>query len=573
MSEDVSGGEAKKEGHDGTQERLRGDFRNCLWFIWKCLQLPDPTPIQYAIAEFLADARNDRIIIEAFRGVGKSWITAAYCIYVWLINPHVRILVVSGSKPRADKFAQFVRRLLYEIPEFHYLRPRKGQRDAVNAFDVGPAANAQAPSMTSLGVTGQLTGNRADLIVADDVETQQNSLTQGARDTLRDAVKEFENIVTPGGRNIFLGTPHYEASLYNEKRQQGYKRRLFPAEYPSARQIAGYGGDLAPLITRRMEQVENLAGLPTDPRRFDEQDLAKRRAALGRSTYLLQFMLDTSLSDAERYPLKISDLILFPFGITKAPASLDWTQTPAFVAQDVPSVGFSGDVWRRPLYVDSDRMPFTGSVMAIDPAGTGADETAYAVVKLLNGRLFLAAAGGLPGGYSAPCLDALCQVAKYQEVNTLVIESNFGDGMFSRLLQPVLARVHPCRMEEVRSTTQKERRIIDTLEPVMNQHRLVVHEDVALADYQKNRETPQRQLFWQMTRLTRDRGCLGHDDRIDALALAVAFWAEAMGRDTAQAAEDARGDMLDEYMRQEEEKMARMGVPYTPPANSWFTLS
>ena len=124
--------------------------------------------------------------------------------------------------------------------------------------------------------------------------------------------------------------------------------------------------------------------------------------------------------------------------------------------------------------------------------------------------------------------------------------------MFSQLLRPVLSKVHPCGVEEVRSTTQKERRIIDTLEPVLNQHRLVVNEELAISDYQMNREHPERQLFWQLTRLTRERGCLGKDDRIDALALAVAHWLDVMARDTERAAGEAHLELLELELRDEE---------------------
>ena len=36
--------------------------------------------------------------------------------------------------------------------------------------------------------------------------------------------------------------------------------------------------------------------------------------------------------------------------------------------------------------------------MAIDPSGRGDNETAYVVVKMLNGYLYVTAAGGVKGG-------------------------------------------------------------------------------------------------------------------------------------------------------------------------------
>jgi hypothetical protein len=120
--------------------------------------------------------------------------------------------------------------------------------------------------------------------------------------------------------------------------------------------------------------------------------------------------------------------------------------------------------------------------MSIDPAGRGKDETGYAVVKMLNGFLYVRRAGGLPGGYDMATLEKLSQIAKEEKVNHVIIEANFGDGMYTELIKPVMARVHPCMIEEVKHSTQKERRIIDTIEPVMNRHKLVFDSSVIEED-------------------------------------------------------------------------------------------
>jgi len=105
------------------------DFRNVLFLIWKHLNLPDPTPLQYDIATFL-DNGPKRCVIQAFRGVGKSWITSAYVLHVLRKNPDTNILVVSASKSRADDFTTFTKRLIEEMPLFQHLKPREGQRDS-----------------------------------------------------------------------------------------------------------------------------------------------------------------------------------------------------------------------------------------------------------------------------------------------------------------------------------------------------------------------------------------------------------------------------------------------------------
>ena len=118
----------------------------------------------------------------------------------------------------------------------------------------------------------------------------------------------------------------------------------------------------------------------------------------------------------------------------------------------------------------------------------------------------------------------------------MVIEANFGDGMFTRLIGPYFTRDYPCHIEEVKHSKQKEARIIDTLEPVMRQHKLVVDRNVVVWDYDSTKGMPvekalKYQLFYQMSRITRDRGSLSHDDRLDCLAMAVNYWVEMMGQD------------------------------------------
>ena len=114
-------------------------------------------------------------------------------------------------------------------------------------------------------------------------------------------------------------------------------------------------------------------------------------------------------------------------------------------------------------------------------------------------------------------------------------ESNFGAGMFEALLAPVLNKVHPCSIESVRVSQQKERRICDTLAPVVQQHRLVVNADLIRKDYMEGERNPdggrERSLLFQCSRITTERGALARDDRIDALSLAVQFFTEAAAQD------------------------------------------
>ena len=100
---------------------IKNDFRNFLYIAWKHLALPDPTPIQYDIAEYLQDGPK-RLIIQAFRGVGKSWITSAFVVWKLLCDPQLKFLVISASKQRSDDFSTFTKRIIHEMPILQHLR-------------------------------------------------------------------------------------------------------------------------------------------------------------------------------------------------------------------------------------------------------------------------------------------------------------------------------------------------------------------------------------------------------------------------------------------------------------------
>lgn len=223
-----------------------------------------------------------------------------------------------------------------------------------------------------------------------------------------------------------------------------------------------------------------------------------------------------------------------------------WGKDPRAALDDLQSIGFSGDNYWGPIFTDEKFLPWQGSVLAIDPSGRGADETAYAVVRMLHGRLFLVASGGMRGGYTDENLTKLAQSAKLHAVHAVILESNFGDGMFGALLKPYLTRIWPVSVEETRASGQKETRIIQTLEPVIQQHRLVVDRRVIEQDLLDSEEYgPEYSLFHQMTRITKDKGCLGHDDRLDALEMAVGYWLAQMEVDNDKAARDAAEAELD----------------------------
>ena len=542
---------------------MKNDFVAFLSVLWATLGLPLPTRCQIIMAKMLSLGCPERFILMAFRGIGKSWITCALVVWLLWQNPQLKIMIVSASKERADANSVFIRRIIGMLPFLSALKPRKDQRDSTLSFDVGLAKPDHSPSVKSVGITGQLTGSRADYIIADDVEVPSNSATQGARDKLWELVKEFEAILKPlpTSKIIYLGTPQTEMTLYSELEQnRGYTSLIIPALYPrDANEYQYYGERLA--VELREEYLENpelYQGVPTDPVRFDTEELLKREVGYGKAGFTLQFMLNPNLTDAEKYPLRLRDFIVAELDRETAALSYQWMPNPSNLLPDVVNVGLKGDSVHSYHSCDNRTASYLQKILVIDPSGRGKDETGWAVLYTLNGYIYLMDSGGMRNGYSDTTLEALAKKAKEWSVHTVVYESNFGDGMFGKVFSPVLLENHKCELEEFRSVGMKEMRICDTLEPVLAAHRLVARADVIRRDYQTSKDSEGKHdvrysLFYQLTRISRERGALAHDDRLDALAIGVAFLKDTMEQNSKEGA----NELTTEFLEHEFERAVR----------------
>ena len=538
-------------------ERLYADFDFFLEELWREIGMKGIPAHHREIARWLQEDRRRKGVL-AWRGAAKTWVTIGYCCWRLFRNPaKERITYVSKSERAAKDSLYLARKWIGQARFLQHLVPDRdlGNRDSALMFDVAGAEADRTASFAAYGITGQITGIRSTCIVGDDVETSENTLTLDLRRRMRDQVSEFENIIVPGGDIIYLGTPHHEETLYDYLIKGGYQFRGWPVMHPGD---DGCGCPLGPMF----EGME--AGDLAWPDRFGREELAAREAAEGRSKFRMQYLLQWRLGDSNLTPLRLADAVVFAMDRDRAPMSIAWGVTNSAGqttrVEGIPSLGFGTDGWHHPIFFDDQWAPYTGCKMWIDPSGRGEDETAYAIVAHLNGYLFVKAAGGLSGGYGPEALQELAEAARMHRVTEVYVEDNFGQGMMAQLLEPILARsfAQPgdspdlpegwsCGIQTVRVTTQKETRIIDALEPILNQHRLVVHPDVAADE----------ELQHQWTRVTRQRGCLDHDDRIEALAMCVRQWRDEMAQDPGRAAERTRQRLIDEELRKLRGEMDR----------------
>ena len=511
---------------------LQGDFKLFLQALWQQLDLPSPTRAQYAIADYLQHGPK-RLQIQAFRGVGKSWITGAFILWTLFKDPEKKIMVISASKERADNMSIFLQKLIIETPWLNHLRPKSDEaRWSRISFDVNCSPH-QAPSVKSVGITGQLTGSRADLMVLDDIEVPGNSMTELMREKLLQLCTEAESILTPknDSRICYLGTPQTSFTVYRKLAERNYKPFVWPARYP--RNISDYDDNLAPQIQEDLDMGAEKWGL-TDGDRFNEDDLLEREAAMGRSNFMLQFMLDTSLSDAQKFPLKMADLVVTSVNPSSAPDAVVWCSDPQNVIKELPTVGLPGDYFYSPMQLQGEWGPYTETICSVDPSGRGSDETAAAYISQRHGFLYMHEMRAYHDGYSDDTLLDILRGCKKYGVTKLLIESNFGDGIVSELFRKHLQQGKlNIDIEETRANVRKEDRIIDALEPILNQHRLVVDRSVIDWDYQSNKDLPPEErlgymLFHQMSRMCREKGAIKHDDRLDCLAQGVKYYTDAL---------------------------------------------
>ena len=527
-------------------EALRGDFKLFLQALWQQLDLPSPTRAQYAIADYLQHGPK-RLQIQAFRGVGKSWITGAFVLWTLFKDPEKKIMIISASKERADNMSIFLQKLIIETPWLNHLQPKSDDaRWSRISFDVQCSPH-QAPSVKSVGITGQLTGSRADLMILDDIEVPGNSMTELMREKLLQLCTEAESILTPkkDSRICYLGTPQTSFTVYNKLAERSYKPFVWPARYP--RKVSQYEGLLAPQIVGDMDNGAEPWGV-TDPDRFGDEDLIEREASMGRSNFMLQFMLDTSLSDAEKFPLKMADLVVTSVNPTTAPEAVVWCSDPANLLKELPTVGLPGDYFYSPMQLQGEWNPYTETICSVDPSGRGTDETAAAFISQRNGFLYLHEMRAYRDGYSDKTLLDILRGCKKFGVTKLLIETNFGDGIVGELFRKHLQQTkQSIDIEEVRANVRKEDRIIDSLEPVLNQHRLVVNRSVIDWDYNSNKDAAPEErllymLFYQMSRMCREKGAVKHDDRLDALAQGVKYFTDALAISAQQAMIERRRD-------------------------------
>lgn len=551
---------------------------------------PDLNEAQADILEYMLTGEKYRMV-QAQRGQAKTTLAGIFAAFTLIHMPHYRIVIFSQTSKRATEISGWVVKIFKQLDFLAFMLPDRnsGDRDSTEAFDIHHVFKGgdKSPSVSCYSITSGAQGARADLLIPDDIESLQNSRTVTGREWLEEQAKEFESI-NQTGDILYLGTPQSMDSMYNNLPSRGYDIRIWPGRYPTQDEEDAYGEFLAHSIREKMQADPSLrhgygpagrSGAPTCPEMFDDETLIEKEISQGKAKFQLQFMLNTRLSDQNRFPLKPSNLIVTAFGHKDGPALPVWNNAPE---NRVPTTLKPGtkdtDRFFGPIPKPYEWLPFERRVMYIDPAGGGknGDETAYAIVFQLGNLLYLYDMGGVPGGYDETGLRELVQAAKRAGVHEVYIEKNFGHGAHMAILKPLFEVEHPCTIEDDYSSGQKEVRIVDTLEPLMSAHRLVVNRELLDKDISSTQHYPAElrktyQLFYQMSNITYDKNCLKHDDRIEALSSACRVLVQDIDYDYSSKLENQRQREaleMQEIMRDPKKRRQHLGVEGGSPTKN-----
>jgi hypothetical protein len=161
--------------------------------------------------------RGDLAVFRAHRGFSKSTLLAVYNAWRYYDNPQYRILHQSEADPTAYKTSRDTQNVL----RTHPLTRGMFQGGGVQEWWVHGSNDPRNASMYARGILSNVTSARADECQNDDIEVPRNIQTSEAREKLRYRLGEQTHILVPGGRQLYVGTPHTHESLYDEQASLG----------------------------------------------------------------------------------------------------------------------------------------------------------------------------------------------------------------------------------------------------------------------------------------------------------------------------------------------------------------
>jgi hypothetical protein len=440
--------------------------------LWNAREQRQTPKMHFDIATWLEQAwikSDTRLLLMAFRSSGKSTLAGLFAAWLLYRNPDLRILVLAADYMLASKMVQQVKKIIETHPLTSHLKPEKPDEWARTRFTVNRKQKLRDPSMLARGVTSNITGSRADIIIYDDVEVPKTSETQEKREALRERLMESGYVLTPDGTQLYIGTPHTYYSIYADKVRlendeetiflDGFKRFSIPLF--NEKGDSAWPEKYTPLIIEKMAAQNG-------PNKFASQMMLK-------AVNIVNARLDSSL-------LKIYN------------EELDYTkELQALYIGQKKMISASG--WWDPSFgsVEGDN-----SVLAAAFAGEDGNFYIHHVeyIKVQN--------------KSEEAIDQCRQIAHLARklyLPSLTVESNGLGRFLPNLLRNEMAKAKaPCAVTEFFNAKPKDLRILEAFDALLAAGKIHVHKSVLQTPFITEMQE------WRPGRKR------GHDDGLDAVA-------------------------------------------------------
>lgn len=452
--------------------------------LWNQRQGQRTPKLHLRMAEFLERAwteQNTRLLLMAFRSAGKSTVAGIFAAWLLFRNADLRILVLAADQSLAKKMVRNVKRIVERHPLTAHLKPANPDQWAADRFTVGRTLELRDPSMLACGLGGNITGSRADVVICDDVEVPATCDSAEKREQLRARLAEMAYVLTPGGTQLYLGTPHHYHSIY--------------ADAPRA--DLGEEAEFLRGFTRFMLPIVNEDGESQWPERFTAEDIERLKIATGPNKFESQMMLR---------PVNIAESRLDPAALRLYDTPLDYTrEVGALFIGEKKMVAAAA--WWDPSF---GKHSGDKSVVAVIFADGQGDYYLHHIEYIALPE------GGTDDEATQQC-KIVTRLAKANYLPSVTVEIN-GIGRFlPNILRREMNRAGvPCSVLETSSTRAKDLRILESFDALLAARRLHVHRNVMCTPFAVEiRE-------WRP-------GGKGRDDGLDAVAGALSLLPDRTG--------------------------------------------
>ncbi|MGH1455804.1 MAG: phage terminase large subunit [Alphaproteobacteria bacterium] len=464
----------------------KADFRLFL-VLWNQRQNFKTPLFHLTIAMWLEGAwsRGDkRLLLMAFRSAGKSSIVGVFAAWLIYTSPDIRILVLAADAKLAGKMVRNVKRTIERHPLTKGLKPKSPDQWASDRFTVNRDTELRDPSMIAHGVTSNITGSRADIVICDDVEVPNTCDSAEKRENLRTRLSEIPYILVAGGTQLYVGTPHTYFSIYADVPR---------TEIGEEREFLGNFKRLSlPIITNKGESAW--------PERYDMDEIENIKTDAGPNKFESQMMLR-------------------PVNIMEGRLDADLLQ---FYSADVEYVKELGE-----LFIGHQKV--VAATCWWDPAlaKNGGDNSVVAVVYGDEGGNYyvqhveyikLPPITDDKNSADEQC-DVVEKIVRRFYLPFIAVEDNGLAKFLPGILRTYFGRKNtPCRVQDVHNRKAKAQRILEGFDALLAAKRLYVHSSV--------QKTP----FVMEMREWRPESAKGHDDGLDAVAGALSLHPDRLER-------------------------------------------